>query len=1059
MKKITMFLFFLVFAGVGVLCAQNVRISGIVTDAADGQPLPGVSVVVKGVRSSVSTDVNGRYIITVPDDATLVFSFVGLKTQEQIVGGRVEINVVLESEALALSEVVVTALGISREKKALGYAVSEIGGDELLKTRGGLNNPVNALQGKVAGLQIQSNSGTLGGSSKILIRGVKSISGSNQPLFVIDGVPIEGSDFTNESVARGWGGYDYGNLVQDLNPDDIEEITVLKGPNASALYGSRATNGVIVVTTKKGRKEEGFGITYNASVNFETVTKLPKWQTLYGGGSSGFSSINVDGKTLNYPDYFTDESWGPRLDGQDYVSWYDLAKWEAGGKQPGALTTSKWQSPDYGVEDYYKTGYAIVNGVSMTQATDRAAVRLSYTNTEQHGYVPNSSQQKNVFNVSASAKSFNKQVEVFTNLTYLNTATKGRPELGFSNTARMFTWWQTQLDFKELENLYQFPDGTPATWNRSGWNDPTPMYSNNPYWTRYKNYQNDTRDRLYGNVGVTVAFTDYLKFQYKANLDFYMDKQYERVAVGSSEVSQYSEMSRKQHELNHEFLVSFNKAVGVFSYSANVGANLMYRHYEDISGTTVGGLVLSDFYNLSNSVSPPLAANTLREKAINSVFANATVGYKGLVYLDASLRNDWSSTLPKGNNSYLYPAVTGSFIFSELTKKAATWLSFGKFRIGYAQVGSDTDPYQVQDIYTYSNSISTIPGYLLKTTMLNPDLKPETTTSFEVGLEASFINNRVGFEATYYSSETKDQILPLTVSGTTGYVSRVINGGVVSNHGFEFRLYGAPVQTKDFEWNSTLTLTSNKIKVKELPEGLDFFSYGDGAYLSTIGALKGGEFVIMGTDYTYDDKGNKIIGADGLYVPTDEQVPLANIYPDFTGGWQNTFRYKNFDLSILFDFSKGGHYFSASHVFRMFAGRIEETATVNENGKNIRDDIANGGGILLDGVLENGSPNTQRVTASAYAKSFQGIARFGIFKTDFIKLREINFGYTFPLAKEGFVKSLRVAAYGRNLAVWGPDVKHADPEIAVNSSGNMQGVDGASSPAVANYGINITLKF
>jgi hypothetical protein len=267
------------------------------------------------------------------------------------------------------------------------------------------------------------------------------------------------------------------------------------------------------------------------------------------------------------------------------------------------------------------------------------------------------------------------------------------------------------------------------------------------------------------------------------------------------------------------------------------------------------------------------------------------------------------------------------------------------------------------------------------------------------------------------------------------------------------------VQTKDFEWNTTLTLASNKIKIEELPEGLDFFSYGDGAYLSTIGALKGGEFVIMGTDYTYDDKGNKIVGADGLYVPTDEQVPLANIYPDFTGGWQNMFRYKNFDLSILFDFSKGGHYFSAAHIFRMAAGRIEETATVNENGQNIRDDIANGGGLLLEGVLENGSPNTQRVTASAYAKSFQGIARFGIFKTDFIKLREINFGYTFPLAKEGFVKSLRVAAYGRNLAVWGPDVKHADPEIAVNSSGNMQGVDGASSPAVANYGINITLKF
>jgi TonB-linked SusC/RagA family outer membrane protein len=1059
MKKITTFLLSVVLAG-GALWAQNAQVSGVVTDAADGQPLPGVSVVVKGARTGASTDVNGRYTISVPADATLVFSFVGLKTREQAVAGRTVIDVTLESGALFLDEVVVTALGISREKKAIGYAVSEIGGDEMLKTRGGLNNPVNALQGKVAGLQILSNSGTLGGSSKILIRGVKSISGSNQPLFVIDGVPIEGSDFTGESVARGGGGYDYGNLVQDLNPDDIEEITVLKGPNASALYGSRATNGVIVVTTKKGKKEEGFGITYNTSVSFETVTKLPKWQTLYGGGKSDFTSVEVDGKPRNIPDYVTDESWGPRLDGQEYVSWYDLAKWEAGGKQPGALTTSKWQLPAHGVDDYYKTGYAIVNGVSMTQATDRASVRISYTNTEQQGYVPNSSQQKNVFNVAASAKSFNNMVDVFTNFTYLNTATKGRPELGFSNTARMFTWWQTQLDFKELEDLYQFPDGSPATWNRVGWDNPAAKYSDNPYWTRYKNYQNDTRDRLYGNAGVTVTLTDYLKFQYKANLDFYEDKQYERIAVWSSEVSKYSEMSRKQHELNHEFLASFNKTAGVFSYSANVGANLMYRNYEDLTGATVGGLVFANLYNLSNSVSPAVATNTLREKAINSVFANATIGYNGLIYLDASVRNDWSSTLPKENNSYLYPSVTGSFIFSELTKKAAPWISFGKFRMGYAQVGSDTDPYQLQDIiYNYSNSISAMPGYLLKTTVYNPDLKPETTTSFEVGLEASFIDNRVGFEATYYASKTKDQILPLTVSGTTGYTSRVINGGVVSNQGFEFRLYGTPVRTGDFEWNTTLTLASNKIKVEELAEGLTFFSYGDGAYFSTIGALKGGEFVIMGTDYKYDDKGNKIV-SNGLYVPTDEQVPLANIYPDFTGGWQNAFRYKDFDLSILFDFSKGGHYFSAAHIFRMSAGRVEETATVNENGKNIRDDIDAGGGILLEGVLEkDGPPNTTRVTASDYAKSFQNISRAGIFKSDFIKLREINLGYTIPLGEKVFIKSLRVAAYGRNLAVWGPDVKHADPEIAVNSSGNMQGVEGASSPAVANYGINITLKF
>jgi TonB-linked SusC/RagA family outer membrane protein len=1042
--------------------AQTSRISGSVISAEDNEPVIGASIVVKGTTTGTITAFDGTFSLDVPAGArTLVISFIGMKSQEVAVSPNV--RVVLESDAQLIDEVVVTALGISREKKALGYAVTEVKGDELLKARGGVNNPINALQGKVAGLQIQGGPGSMGGSSKVLIRGVKSISGNNQPLFVIDGVPIEGKDYNSSDTQRGAGGYDYGNLIQDLNPDDIENISVLKGPNASALYGSRATNGVIMVTTKKGQRNAGYGITFNTSVGIETVNKLPKLQRLYGGGYEPFYDVSINGQDYLYPVMEEDVSWGPRYEGQQVLTWYDLAKWEAAGKvgNPG---TSKWQAPENDVDSFFETGISFVNSLSVSQATDRAAVRMSYTNSDLKGYMPNSSLKKNTFNVAASATSPDKKLEIFTNLTYMNNAAKGRSETGYGDNnvlVKFLQWGHRELDMKQAKELYKYPDGSQITWNRSAWDDPTPAYSNNPYWSRYMNYENDERNRIYGNVGLLFAFTDYLKFQYKTNLDFYVDKQYERKAVYSQEESGYMEISRQQRELNHEFLLSFNKTSGTFSYSANVGSNLMSRRYEYVYGETVGGLVLPEFYNLSNSSGLARGYNKREEKSINSVFASGTVGYKSMVYIDASIRNDWSSTLPKENNSYLYPSVTGSFIFSETLKEATPWLSFGKLRLGLAQVGSDTDPYQIRDIYTFNNSITSTPGYILSNTKRNPTLKPEITTSYEAGLEAAFFDNRLGFEVTLYSSKTKDQIIPLTISGTAGYAYSVVNTGSMANKGVEFRLYGTPVQTGNFSWESSLVLASNKNKVEKLLDGVDYYRLINAPFKVEIGAREGEEYgVIMGTDYLYDDKGNKIIRANGTYDFTSGNVPIGKIYPDFTGGWTNTFRYKDLDLSVLVDFSKGGHYFSTSYMWGMYSGMLEETAALNENGKNIRDAVEDGGGVLLEGVLADGTPNTRRISGESYgAQFYSGPASQSVFKSDYIKLREINLGYTIPLKGDVFVKSLRVAAYGRNLAVWGPDVKHFDPEMAVTNSGNIQGVEGGILPSVATYGLNVTLKF
>ena len=1060
MKKLT-FLFLCLVLGIGLATAQTREITGSVVSAEDDQPVIGASVIVKGTTTGTVTDYDGKFSLSVPSAAkTLVISYIGMAAQEVAIAPNV--RVLLKADTQNLDEVVVTALGISREKKALGYAVSEVKGDEMLKARGGVSNPINALQGKVAGLQIQGGAGSMGGSSKVIIRGVKSISGNNQPLFVIDGVPIEGTDFNSTNAARGAGGYDYGNLIQDLNPDDIENISVLKGPNASALYGSRATNGVVMITTKKGKKGEGYGVTFNSSLGFEVVNKMPKMQKLYGGGY-GFETVKINGKEYQYPDMATDESWGDKYEGQEILSWYDLAKWEAGGKV-GNPTTSKWQTPANDIDSFFETGVVFTNNVSVAQATDRASARISYTNSDLKGFMPNSSLKKNIFNVSASTTSADKRLELFTNVTYFNSAAKGRSETGYGDNnvmQKFIQWGHRELDMKELKSLYQMPDGTQATWNRVAWDDATPNYSNNPYWSRYMNYQNDSRNRVYGNVGISYKIAEFLKFQYKANLDFFVDKQFERNAVYSQEQSRYKEMSRQQAEMNHEFLLSFNKNITDYSFSANLGSNLMSRRYEYVYGETDGGLAIPEFYNLKNSVNPATGTNYLRKKSINSIFASGTVGYKSMLYLDLSLRNDWSSTLPNGNNSYLYPSVTGSFIFSELVKEDLPWLNFGKVRLGFAQVGNDTDPYQIVDTYTQYTNITSTPGYVLANTLKNSGLKPETTNSYEAGLELSLFNNRFGIEATYYSSETKNQIIPLSITGTSGYLYKVVNTGLMTNQGIELSIHGTPVQTADFTWESSLVLASNKNKVKKLLEDVSYYRLTTAPFKVEVGAMEGQEYgVIMGTDFVYDAKGNIVINEDGSYAATDGNVNIGSIYPDFTGGWTNTFRFKNFDLSVLLDFSKGGNYFSTSYMWGMYSGMLEESAAINENGVNIRESIANGGGVLLQGVQADGTPNTVRMGAEDFgAQHYSGPAAQNVFKSDYVKLREINLGYTIPMKSNYFVKSLRVSAYGRNLAVWGPDVKHFDPEMAITNSGNIQGIEGGALPSVANFGMNVSVKF
>ena len=555
-KRLTMFFVSLLLL-VGSALAQT-RISGTVLSQEDGQPIIGAAVRVAGTSVGMLTDVSGKFAMTLPAGKDQIeVSYLGY--EGKTVTARSGMRIFLKAEAMTIGEVVVTAMGISREKKALGYAVSEVEGSELTRSRGGLSNPVNALQGKVAGLQISSGAGSMGGSSKVLIRGNNSLSGSNQPLFVVDGVPIEGQDFNSTDAQRGAGGYDYGNLIQDLNPDDIDNISVLKGAAASALYGSRASNGVIMITTKRAKEQIGLGVEFSSTLGIERVSKLPKLQKQYGGGYGymaldGFDNFGetvINGVTYTTPDYSMDESWGPKYDGRQVLAWYDLAKWEANGKV-GNPTTSAWSAPKHDYEDFFETGVSYTNNVAISKVYDNNAFRISYTNMSLGGYLPNSSLYKNVFNVSGNILSPDKKLNVFTSVNFYNNRAKGRQDTGYGDNnimAKFTQWGQRQLDVEELKDMYRYPEGTQATWNRNSADDPTPAYHNNMYWSRYMNYQNDTRNRIYGNVGASYQILPQLKAQYKVNLDFFVDKQYERNAVGSQEQSRYKEISRQQYEI------------------------------------------------------------------------------------------------------------------------------------------------------------------------------------------------------------------------------------------------------------------------------------------------------------------------------------------------------------------------------------------------------------------------------------------------------------------------------------------------------------------------------
>ncbi|MBL4679052.1 MAG: SusC/RagA family TonB-linked outer membrane protein [Mucilaginibacter sp.] len=1084
MKKHLLTLLCIMWFGTSLLHAQNLTVTGQVTAKDDGKPIIGASVGIKGTTTGTQTNINGRFTLSVPTGSSLTITYIGYTTQTVAVTGPT-LNVVLNPDTKQLGEVVVTgALGITRTRNQQAYAAQQVSGEEVSKTRS--SNFIEGMAGKVSGVEIRQTNG-LGSSTNVVIRGSKSIANSNQALFVVDGVPFNngapsGSTINSSDQRTGRGGYDYGSPVQDVNPDNIESVTVLKGAAASALYGSQGANGVILITTKKAKK--GLGIVINTGVSVGSIDKstFAKYQKEYGGGygpyyedDSGYfwsRDVNGDGQ----PDLITplteDASYGARFDPN-----LKVYQWNAFYKGlPTYGQATPWVAAANDPSTFFEKPVSNNQSIFITNANDNGSFKLGYTRNNDTGILPNSNIQKNAVNLAGSYNITNK-LTASGSVDYTRTDGLGRYGTGYQSenvVGNFRQWWQVNTDIKQLKNAYynslaQGETGN-ATWNLSNFNDPTAIYWDNPYFGRYQNYETDNRNRYFGNVALNYKATNWLNILGRVTVDNWNQIQDERRAVGTTGVSSYSNRRTTWNETDYDLIATVNKNFGNdVNFKAVAGTNIRKQRYQDIFTTTNGGLVVPLIYALSNSQNTPDAPiEADQPRQVNGIYAGATLTYKNTYTLDGTLRRDVSSTLPKGNNTYYYPAVSAGFVFSELMKDQ-NWLSYGKLRANYAEVGNDAPIFSTIDYYTIGTPINGAPQTSVNATKNNPNLKPERTTSSEFGAELQFFNGRLGFDGTYYVNKTVDQIIPVTISSATGYSAAYLNSGTVQNKGIELTLNGSPIRSKDFSWKIDLNFTKNNSKVLELfkdatgqqAQNLQLGSFQGGVTINaTLGQPLG---TIRGTDFIYKD-GQKVVGDDGYYLQTSTaNNVIGNSNPKWIGGINNSFRYKNFTLSFLIDIRKGGSVFSLDTYYGFDTGLYPETAGLNDLGNPSRSPIAQGGGVILKGVKENGQPNDVRVEntgSGLYGYELNPNAAF-VYDAGYVKLRQALISYSFPqniVRKLGPVKGIDLSLIGRNLWIIHKNLPYADPEESL-SSGNLQGYQSGAYPTVRTFALNAKFTF
>ena len=1043
-------------------------LTGVVTDSLSGDVLPIANVRVTGAPvAGAATGIDGTYTIEgiAVGPQTVTVSYVGYATKTipvTIEAGLNRLDVLLSGEAILGEGLIVTALGIEREERSLGYSAQEVEGDEINQVAE--SNVITALSGRVAGANI-TQSNALGGSNRIVLRGAGSISGNNQPLFVVDGIPLDNSTFTSSGQSTGGSGYDYGNAASLINPEDIASVSVLKGPSAAALYGARAGNGAIIITTKSGRRANGLGITLNQTVTTDNVYNLPPYQNLYGGGSNSPFGQNAQGQLV--ADFATDESWGPRLDDGFMVrQWYSYDDVNGLNGQ-----TTPWVSAPDNVQNFFETGVTSNTNLAFAQGGDNFNYRLSLSNVSAGGVFPGSQLNRRQVGFNGSLDLSSKLTTSFTG-NFINNGAEGRPGTGYSgnNVFLQFNQFgQRQMELGDGEYMrdYLRPDGSQRGWN---WRDPiagTFQYTNNPYWVSFEDTQQDRTNRAFGNFIIDYAFTDAINLRTNVQTDYYTQRREERTAFGSQGQTSYSESIYEVQETSARTQLNYEtQLTDDFSFNAYVGGEARYNDLYINQGFTQGGLSAPGLYTLENSVARPAISDFFSELAVLSAYTDVTVGWRDIAYLNGTLRNDVSSTLPDGNNSYLYPSLNASVVFSELGPFRNSPLSFGKLRAGFARVGSDTQPYRTALTYPLGSAFGTTPRQSLPTTLPNLDLQPEETTSFETGLELALFDSRVGLDATYYIAETTDQIIDVEVSRSTGYARQFVNAGTIGNTGFELALRTTPVFLENgFRWDLNFNLARNNSEVKELVDGLEVYTLGNAPFGASITAAVGQPYgAIIGDDFVYDAAGNKVINVDANgnftgYARNPNQV-LGSYLPDFTGGLSTTFAFKGFRLSGLVDGQIGGDVYSVTSLFGRYSGILDETVE-GDGDFNIREL-----GLRPDGVVLPAGADPETTTGTPYAGGdvdaqsfFTGMFGFEaphIFDTSFARLRELSLGYTVPSRfTGGQIRSLTVSLVGRNLAILYSKSPFFDPAVALSAT-NVQGIEAGSFPPTRSLGVSVT---
>ena len=1077
-KRIHLFLLAL---AIGVIqgAAQVTTVRGIVTTEEDGEPVIGASVIVKGTSLGTVTDVNGRFELSgLPPSATqLLISYISLMAKEVAIAPQV--SVTLKSDTHLLDEVVVTALGISREKKALGYTAQEVKQNALVQGKD--NNLLNSLSGKIAGVRITNTQGDVG-SSRIVIRGETSIAGENQPLFIVDGIPVDNSQLNARSSGR-----DFKNAIADLNPEDIKTLTVLKGPNAAALYGARAAHGAIVITTKGGdKRQKGIGITLHSSTQVSFVATLPEFQNLFGQGAGGRFSY-VDGKGAGVNDG-VDESWGPRLDIGLLIPQFD-SPLDADGNR----VATPWVSHPNNVRDYFRMGISTNSGISVARGDDKYQFRVGYNYEKQVSIVPDAGTNKTNISLNTDYH-LAKWIVVGATANYIvytapslpGSATPSGSNVRSNSPMLQFLWFGRQVDTNSLKADYT------RNWNSS--------YYDNPFWSASYNTQSQERHRLIGDLHAEFRLTDGLNVRFRTSTDWYNDRRKSKVKWGSagagSPYGSYAEDAYTVKENNTEVLATYIKQLNKnWGIDALLGFNVRNKQYEN-NYQAAPRLAVADLYTLTNSRDPLISSNDFYRLRQYGLYGSIQLDYRRWAFLNITGRNDWSSTLPVDNNSYFYPSVTASVLLSEAFGWRSKAVNYLKIRGGWSQVGADANPYQLATVFTSETAFNGNPLQSSSTIGMNPNLKPEKTSSIEAGFEAAFWDNRLYLDFTYYKTDSRNQILKLATTAASGYTSQVRNAGHIRNRGYEIQLGAVPIQTsKGFRWNLDLNYGANSSKVVKLDdEGLitSYQLYSSG--IQILASVSEAYGTLFGTSYVRDANGNVVVDANGLPKISTTNKTLGKFTPDWTGGISNTFSYRSLSLSFLIDASVGGSIFSNTNKTGKYTGVLANTlsgrdaehgglwyytdamgnnvrlpespsysvssdglyyAQVNEQSTRVYQD-----GIMVEGVTESGSKNEEVVSAEKYYHRIYSIAEANVYDASYVKLREVALSYRLPRlwTQKLHLQEASVTLTGRNLWTIYKSVPNIDPESAL-TTGNAQGVEAYSLPTTRSFGVNLSVKF